>query len=52
MEKVLVHVLDVAYVQPLSEIYTLQEIQCSELVSAETCISEGISGYIQSDIVN
>ena len=46
------HVGDVAYVQPLSEIYTLQEIQCLELVSAETCSSAGISDYIQSDIVN
>ena len=52
MEKVLVHVLDVAYVQPLSEIYTLQEIQCLELVSAETCSSASTSDYIQSGIVN
>ena len=52
MEKVLVHVLDVAYVQPLSEIYTLQEIQCLELVSAETCSSAGISDYIVCDTVN
>ena len=52
MEKVLVHVLDVAYVQPLSEIYTLQEIQFLPLFSDETCSSAGTSDYIVSDIVN
>ena len=52
MEKVLVNVLDFAYVQPLSETYTLQEIQCLELLSTETRGSDGTSNCIQYDIVN